>query len=174
MSAEQFSYTFMPTGLGPAVTVRCSCGQELLLGDFLDHDSGQYDEEAHRILTEQDYKNKVFEKAVLQIMQMKSQRLFRIGFQCDRPFDLIYGIAASGISNYSDERIGKCILPRQKVGEMGELIDNYQGLDEVCKIAAFYDYFEDHVREELQKYDCKNEALLQIMEKLKRVNDNGI
>ena len=29
-----FSYTFIPTGVGTAITVSCPCGEELRIGDF--------------------------------------------------------------------------------------------------------------------------------------------
>ena len=32
----RFAYIFIPTTLGTAVKVKCSCGEELLCGDFLE------------------------------------------------------------------------------------------------------------------------------------------
>lgn len=49
--------------------------------------------------------------------------------------------------------------------DLCELIDNYKNLNEEEKIAAFYKYFEEHVREELSKYDCRNKDLLDALEK---------
>ena len=38
MVGDQFSYNFVPTSLGMLATVKCSCGREIHLGDFMDHD----------------------------------------------------------------------------------------------------------------------------------------
>lgn len=54
-AGEQFVYSFLPTGLGLLTTVKCSCGQTLEIGDFMDYDSGGYDEEKCRVLTEEDH-----------------------------------------------------------------------------------------------------------------------
>ena len=164
-TGEQFEYSFTPTGLGLAASVRCSCGQSLTIGSFMDYDSGEYDEFENRVLTEEDHKNKRFEDAVLRILQMKSPRLFRIGFQKDQSFDMIYAISAYGIASVGDERIGRCILWLCDRGKNGKEIWNYEGLNEEEKIAAFYKYFEDHVRDELNKYDCRNKGLLDALEK---------
>ena len=167
MNGEQFEYSFMPTGLGLAASVKCSCGQKLTIGSFMDYDFGEYDEYENRVLTEEDHKNKKFEDAVLRILQMKSPRLFRIGFGKDQSFDMIYAISAYGIASVGDERIGRCILWLCDRGKNGEQIKNYEGLNEEEKIAAFYKYFEDHVREELSRYECRNKGLLDALEKKK-------
>lgn len=49
-------------------------------------------------------------------------------------------------------------------GKNGKEIRNYEGLNEEEKIAAFYEYFECHVREELEKYNCKNKSLMDALE----------
>jgi hypothetical protein len=36
LSGAQFTYSFMPTGLGTVISVECSCGERLSMGDFLD------------------------------------------------------------------------------------------------------------------------------------------
>lgn len=164
MTGEQFEYCFTPTGMGLAASVKCSCGQTLTIGSFMDYDSGEYDEYENRVLTEEDHKNQKFEDAVLRILQMKSPRLFRIGFGKDQNFDMIYAISAYGIAAVGDERIRKCILWLCDCGKNGKEIKNYEGLNEEEKIAAFYKYFEDHVREELRKYDCRNKGLLDALE----------
>lgn len=163
MACDQFDYSFTPSGLGLAITVKCSCGQELMLGNFMDFDSGEYDEVENRVLTAEDHKNKKFEDAVQRILQMKNPQLFRIGFRKDQNFDMIYMISAYGIASVADERIGKCILWLCDRGKHGEEIDNYKDLSEEEKIEAFYKYFEDHVREEVLKYDCKNKRLLEAL-----------
>ena len=35
VAGEQFEYSFMPSGMGVAAAVKCSCGQVLELGDFV-------------------------------------------------------------------------------------------------------------------------------------------
>ena len=164
MTGEQFEYSFSPTGMGLAASVKCSCGQTLTIGSFMDFDSGEYDEYENRVLTEDDHKNKRFEDAVLRILQMKSPRLFRIGFGKDQNFDMIYAISTYGIASVGDERIRRCILWLCDRGKNGKEIRNYEGLNEEEKIAAFYKYFEEHVREELRKYDCRNKGLLDALE----------
>ena len=164
MTGEQFEYSFTPTGMGLAASVKCSCGQSLTIGSFMDYDSGEYDEYDNRVLTEEDHKNKKFEDAVLHILQLKSPRLFRIGFGKDQSFDMIYAISAYGIASVGDERIRRCILWLCDHEKNGKEIRNYEGLNEEEKIAAFYKYFEDHVRDELNKYDCRNKGLLDALE----------
>ena len=164
VTGEQFEYSFTPTGMGLAASVKCSCGQTLTIGSFMDYDSGEYDEYDNRVLTEEDHKNKKFEDEVLRILQMKSPCLFRIGFGKDQNFDMIYAISAYGIASVGDERIGRCILWLCDRGKNGKEIRNYEGLNEEEKIAAFYKYFEEHVREELRKYDCRNKGLLDALE----------
>ena len=165
LTGGQFEYSFIPTGLGLAASVTCSCGQTLTIGDLIDYDSGEYDEYENRVLTEEDHKNKDFEYAVLRILQMKSPHLFRITFGKEQSFDMIYAISAYGIAAVGDDRIAKCIPWLCIRGKNDEIIDNYEGLNEEEKIAAFYNYFEDHVRKELSKYDCRNKRLLDALDR---------
>lgn len=134
MTGEQFEYSFVPTGLGELVSVKCSCGQTLELGDFMDHDSGEYDEKKSRVLTEQDHRNKQFEEAAIHILQMKDPRMFRIMFLTDQGFDLLRNVVFGGIVPQADERIAKCVLYMNSTGKHQEIIDNYKGLDEAGKI----------------------------------------
>ena len=163
VTGERFEYSFMPTGMGLAASVKCSCGQQLIIGNFMDHDSGEYDEYKNRVLTESDHKNKSFEEAALRILQMKNPHLFRIAFGTNQSFDMIYAISAYGIASVGDERIGKCILWLCEHGEGGNIIQNYEGLNEEEKIKAFYNYFEKRVMEEISQYDCRNSSLLSIV-----------
>ncbi len=167
MAGEQFEYSYIPTGLGTAISVKCSCGQVIKLGDFLDYDSGEYNEDQNRVSTEEDKKNEKFEEAALRILQMKNPRLCRMAFGKDQDFDLIYMISTYGIASLADERIGKCILWMNRRDTNGKRIENYKNLDEKEKIEAFFKFFEEHVREELLKYDCKNKKLLEILELVK-------
>ncbi len=162
MAAEQFSYSFVPTGLGLLTTVTCSCGQRLELGNFMDHESGEYDEERCRVLTEEDRRNRRFEEAAYKILIMRSPRIFRMAFQMDQTFERVY-LFAVGKASEADDRISKCIRWTHNRGSNGENIDQYNGLEEQEKLDAFFRYFTEHVQEELQKYDCKNELLLRTL-----------
>ena len=42
VAGEQFEYSFVPSGLGVAAEVRCSCGEVLELGDFTGFDLRHY------------------------------------------------------------------------------------------------------------------------------------
>ena len=154
---DKLSYSFIPTGMGLAITVKCSCGQKLSLGNFMDYDSGEYDEKKHRPLTEEDLKNQRFEEAVNAILVLENPRMFRIAMRVDQCFDLIYAYAA-GLSMYADERIAKAILPRIELDELHSEIKNYTGADEE-NIQKFYKYFKKKVLDELETYHSENERL---------------
>ena len=159
MAAEQFTYCFVPSGLGLLTTVTCSCGQKLELGNFMDYESGEYDEEQCRVLTEEDHRNKRFEDAAYHILMMWSPRIFRMAFNMDQTFERLY-LFAIGKASEADDRFSKCIRWKYDRGPNGEAIDQYEGLDDQEKLDAFYRYFVERVQEELQKYDCRNESLL--------------
>ena len=163
-TGEQFLYSFTPTSLGVIKCVRCSCGQELLLGDILDHSDGEYDPEKHRVLTPNDHENKRFEEAAIRILNMRDPRFYRMAFQTEQSFEMIYIIAAYGIAQVSDERIPKCILWKHDGTVYGNKRDNYNGLGETEKIDEFFNYFVKHARGEVAKYDCRNEKLLKLLE----------
>lgn len=109
--------------------------------------------------------NKRFEEAVFRILQMKDPKTFRWLLTKEQSFELIYDISVYGIAPLSDERVGKCILWKYSRGENGELIDNYKDLDDKAKIDAFYSYFGRNVLEELSKYGCADEKLLNMLRK---------
>ena len=154
---DKLSYSFIPTGMGMAITVKCSCGQKLSLGDFMDYDSGEYDEKKNRPLTEKDLKNQRFEEAVNAILVLENPRLFRIAMRADQTFDLIYAYAA-GLSMYADERIAKAILPKIELDELHSEIKNYTGTDSE-NIQKFYGHFKRNVLEELDAYQSDNQRL---------------
>ena len=114
-------------------------------------------------MEEDDHDNKRFEEAVFRILQMKYPKTFSWLLTKEQSFELIYDISVYGIAPLSDERVGKCILWKYSRGENGELIDNYKDLDEKAKIEAFYCYFERNVLEELSKYGCTDEKLLNML-----------
>lgn len=159
MSGERLKYCFIPTGLGTAISVECSCGRKLMLGDFMDSEHERYDALKNGVVTEEERRNRAFEDAAMQILQLRDPRIFRIAFRMDQTFELLY-VYAVGIARFADERIRKCLLWESSVGEYGTEIFNYDGLSDGEKISAFYDHFMKYLKEELRKYDCKNELLL--------------
>ena len=166
---DQFTYSFVPTGLGLAASVTCSCGQTLSLGNFLDKEPEEYNEDKYPVLTEADRINEKFEKAALVILQLKKPRIFRICFLKDQDFETIYAFS-SGVASSSDDRIGRCMLYKMERGRMGEFIHNYEGMDEKEKIRKFYDHFASGIKEEIAKYNCRNEQLLKYLSEEKEAN----
>ncbi len=67
----KFEYSFTPTGLGMIVSVKCTCGQTLSLGDYMDYESGEYNEKKNRVLTPEDKENEKFEAAAIIIISLK-------------------------------------------------------------------------------------------------------
>lgn len=167
MAGDQFTYSFVPTGLGVAGTVECSCGQTLSVGDFMDREEEEYDENEHPVLTEADRKNQVFEEAALVILRMRDPRWYRMAFLQDQSFEMIYNVSVYGIAQFSDERIYDCVLWKYDRDEYGMQVGNYEDMNENEKINTFFEYFIDHVRAETEKYSCRNEELLRIL------NDGG-
>ncbi len=161
MTGEQFEYCFVPTGIGLAVSVKCSCGQVLRLGNFMDYSSGEYDELTNRYLTEEDRRNGTFEEAVRRVLTLKNPRLFRLSFGRERNFETIYAFAVGAA--LADERIAESIHYRCERDQNGSIVDNYEGLDEKAKIAAFYDFFEKQITEKLEQYNCQNDELLRLL-----------
>ena len=146
----QFEYSFVPTGMGTLISVKCSCGQTLELGTFMYNELQEYDEHKNRPLTEADHNNKRFEDAANRILLVEDPRLFRIAYQADQSFESVYLLACGAC--FADERIWKCIL------------NNYADYEtEKEKIDAFYSYFKDHVKAEISKYDCENTSLLRAL-----------
>ena len=164
MAGDQFEYSFISTGLGMLITVKCSCGQTLSLGNFMDYTAGEYSKKDHPVLTKDDFRNEQFEDAIRRIMLMNNPRMFRIGFQTDRSFEMIYNVATYGIAQFADERIKQCILWKSGIGEHGERVDNYEGLDEAEKIDSFFEYFKAHAKKELEKYGGGDEKLRKLLE----------
>lgn len=161
-ACEQFEYSFTPSGLGLVTCVKCSCGQTLYLGDFMDYDSGEYDEFKNRVLTEEDLKNQVFETDVKTILQMRNPLLFRLMFSTDQSFEIIHDVSAaiSAARRSADTRLDNCLLLKKSIGTLHETIDNYKDLHEDAKLEKFFSYFEEHALEELNKYNCQDGSLL--------------
>lgn len=162
-AGDQLVYSFVPTGLGTAISVECSCGQELLLGDFLDYEAGEYDEYENRVLTDEDHKNKRFEEAALYLLHLKDPFFFGMSYDANQNFETIYAVAVSETYVVSDDRLIDCILGKYRWDEFGEKISIYEELDDTAKIMKFYEYFEDHLKIELAKYDCRNKPLLKVL-----------
>ncbi len=161
-AGDKFSYSFVPTGLGTAVTVTCSCGQKLFLGDFMDKNAPEYDPADHPILTEQDRINARFEEDAYAILFLENPRYYRISMGTEQSFEMLYAYACGVLQN-SDERLMRSFL--YKYGEFNGNgnKDNYKGLSDEEKIKKFYKHFKKHVREEVRKYDCKNKKLLEML-----------
>lgn len=83
-AGDHFTYTFIPTGIGMATTVTCSCGQKILLGEFSNHEPEDYDEEKYKVLTKEDIDNKEFEDLAVSILNMKNSRVFPNDGQSDK------------------------------------------------------------------------------------------
>lgn len=157
MEGGKFSYTFIPTGLGLAITVECSCGQKLFLGDFLDGPSEEYDDSKLRPLTESDIQNQKFEEAARTILTLENHKLFRMAMRQDQDFEIVYAYA-TGLARYADPRISKAILYKIKLDEMHSQIENYTGTNEE-NLEKFFTHFKGAVLEELNKYHSENERL---------------
>lgn len=158
----KFEYSFTPTGLGMIVSVKCTCGQTLSLGDYMDYEFGEYDEKKNRVLTPGDKENRKFEDAAVRIIQLKNPKIYRLTYRSEQNFDAIYTAAKAG-ALWADERIGRCILDIWTSSKQWKITKNYEGLDESAKIEKFYNYFEEHLREEIAKYDCVNITLLRYL-----------
>ena len=163
MTGDQFTYSFTPSGLGEAVTVSCSCGQKLLLGNFCDYEAEDYDPLKHPVMSEQDRQNEAFEKAIYSLLIVRKPRLFRIGFLTDQTFEGIYAYAC-GLAQNADRRFSASVLSKTTYKKNGRQMDNY----ETChtdreKIDLFYEYFIKNIEKELSSYECKNEQLLKLL-----------
>ena len=155
-AGDHFTYTFIPTGIGMATTVTCSCGQKILLGDFSNHEPEDYDEEKYKVLTKEDIDNKEFEDLAVSILNMKNSRVFRMAYSCEQNFETIYEYAM-GVARRENKRILNAILCKNTLSDGKE---NYVGTDEE-KIQKFFAYFEDNIRKEIQKYHCTNQRLME-------------
>lgn len=161
---DQFSYTFSPSAVGTLITVKCSCGQTLRLGDIVLNGTSEYDFEEYRVLSDADRRNARFENAILMVMNLKNPHVFRVSFEKEPSFEIIYAVATTYASSLTldDERFCRCILYKYSRNSDGIAINNYEGLDDKGKIDAFYSYFEEHIKIELKNYDCKNKQLINL------------
>lgn len=157
MAFDKFSYTFVPTSLGMYISVDCSCGKKLLLGDHIDK-VDEYTE------VEASGDNAQFESAVIRILYLRSSQYFREHTTGELDFEAIYAYAI-GIATYADRRIANCILWKvNRDNKTGILHNNYIGNNEK-DIQLFYSHFEEMVRNEIKKYDCRNPKLLELISK---------
>ncbi|WP_031553871.1 hypothetical protein [Oribacterium sp. FC2011] len=158
LAGDRFSYSFSPTSLGMAITVSYSCGQKLYLGNFLDHDEKEIDLSKYGPLSKRDLENKKFEEDVLRILQMEDPRICAIASARKQTFDMIY-FFAMGVACHSDSRISKSVLYSYSLDKNHHETKNYTGTEQE-NIELFFKYFKQKIREEIEKYDCENEALL--------------
>ena len=157
-AGDKMSYTFTPTAMGVAITVKCSCGQKLMLGNFMDYDSGNFDKEKNRPLTKEDLINKEFEEDVMNILFFEDPRSCRIASASDQTFDMIFFYAV-GLATHADKRISSSILYKYPVDGYHSQKNNYTGTEQE-NIALFYKHFKEKIRGEVKKYDCQNKRLL--------------
>ncbi len=157
MEGGRFSYTFTPTGLGLAITVKCLCGQQLFLGNFLDGPSEEYDEKSLRPLTEDDIKNKQFEDAAQMILNLEDRKFFKMAMGLEQIFEIVYAYAV-GVARYGDPRISKAILYKVSVDALHRQVKNYTGTEEE-NLEKFFEHFRSVVLEEMDKYHSDNERL---------------
>lgn len=155
---DKLSYTFVPTAMGMTITVKCSCGKKLMLGNFMDYDSGNFDEEKNRTLTKEDLINKEFEEDVMNILFFEDPRSCRIASASDQTFDMIFFYAV-GLAAHADKRISSSILYKYTLDEYHSQKNNYTGTEQE-NIALFYKHFKEKIREEIRKYNCDNKRLL--------------
>lgn len=99
MAGGRFSYSFSPTSLGMAITVSCSCGQKLFLGNFMDHDEKEVDMSKYGPLSQTDIENKKFEEDAFRILQMESPRICMIASARKQTFEMIYFFAVGVFMN---------------------------------------------------------------------------
>ena len=159
MTAEQFEYSFTPTSLGLMATIKCSCGRSMTIGNFMDREAADYDEEKYKVLTEQDRKNAEFEDAVRSILILRKPQMFRIAFRKPITFELLYAYMA-GFIKHADERLGEAFLYKYDMDKYHNEVPNYKGCSEEVKIEKFFEYFINKIKEEISKYDCRNEQLI--------------
>lgn len=158
LAGDRFSYSFSPTSLGMAITVSCSCGQKLFLGNFMDHDEKEVDMSKYGPLSQTDIENKKFEEDAFRILQMESPRICMIASARKQTFDMIYFFAV-GVACNADPRISKSILYIYSLDKYHHQTNNYTG-SERENIELFFRHFKQKIRDEIEKYDCDNEALL--------------
>lgn len=171
MCAEQFKYTFVPSSLGLMATINCSCGQSMSIGDFMDSEPANYDEDKYRVLTEQDHKNAEFEDAAKMILILRNPRMFRIAFRKPMTFELLYAYVG-GLIRYADERIGNAFLYKYDVDKYHSEIPNYEGCSEEEKIEKFFEYFRKKIKDEVAKYGCRDEQLIKYLNDDKKYDYN--
>lgn len=171
MCAEQFEYTFVPSSLGLMASIKCSCGQSMSIGDFMDREPTDYDEDRYRVLTEQDHKNAEFEEVAKMILILRNPRMFRIAFRKPMTFELLYAYVG-GLIRCADERIKKAFLYKYDVDKYHSKIPNYKGCSEAEKIEKFFEYFRKKIKYEITKYDCKDEQLIKYLNDDKKYDYN--
>ena len=77
-----------------------------------------------------------------------------------------------GLIRYADERIRKAFLYKIELDKYHAEIDVYKDYDETEKIEKFFDYFIEHIKEEISKYDCRDEQLLKYLNDDKKYDYN--
>ncbi len=162
-AGDRFEYSFVPSGLGMLGRVKCSCGQSLTLGSFMDYEAEDYDPAKYGVMTEDDLKNKKLEEVAELILNLKSPRLFRMSYMTDQSFELIADIALA-MAVCTDIRLHKCIKWKYSTDAAHNIHENYVEMEDREKIREFFGYFEKQLKEVLDGYGCRNEHLLRRLE----------
>lgn len=85
-ACDKFTYSFYPTSLGLGISVKCSCGQSLPLGDPLDlGKENVYDKEKYRPLTDEDKPKNKTEEIFKELSWLRRKSGRRIGFLLPEP-----------------------------------------------------------------------------------------
>lgn len=160
--ADRFEYTFVPTSLGLAASIKCSCGRSMPIGDFMDFEPEEYNNDKYGVLTEEDKANTEFEDAAKRILFLREPRHFRMAFGQAMTFEMLYSYVI-GISAYADKRIKDSILFKYDLDKYHREIPNYKDCEEAKKIKKFFKHFIKSIKKEVSKYDCKDERLLEYL-----------
>ena len=65
-----------------------------------------------------------------------------------------------GVACHSDSRISKSVLYSYSLDKNHHETKNYTGTEQE-NIELFFRHFKQKIRDEIEKYDCDNEALLE-------------
>lgn len=160
--ADRFEYTFIPTSMGLAASIGCSCGRSMPIGDFMDIEHKEYDSDKYGVLTEKEKENSEFEEAAKRILFLRNPQHFRMAFRQAITFELLYTYVI-GLSVYADRRIRESILYKYDIDKYHKEILNYKDFEESKKIERFFKHFIKSVKKEVGKYDCKDQKLLQYL-----------
>lgn len=106
MAGEKYSYSFCPSGLGTAITVRCSCGRKLTIGNFLDYESN---EQARSPVTFESLQRDNADRITSLIMNLKDSKVRKLyqteGSLFEYLMTFFHGMAFAAIDEDTCDRI---------------------------------------------------------------------